>query len=333
MSSHEADLIISSLCALDFGQKIGLSSTRVLFPLVFSPFVMFSRFLFSTILALSIIITAAISDLDSTWSLEDDSLFTNAELPSMNPAPFSLDQSLIPLDSNAPLFSSSQTFEDPVSLTDNGIDTSDAFPWNIDSGIISPSSGTASNNNEFNFFDENDSFQLADCSTSGSPPPAFNVRKSRLRRRGGGGETCTNSQSPPSSSSPGSFSLDQLKEFLENPAMLNLATAKKDPYQNNHCFILTDGRLPWGVCSSGQPNGQRRTINNVELAGLPLTTWSLSGASLGTLFFFFLVLFFYSKENDSVDIFFIPSVHQSNTIFFFFFYESNLILFFFQMLM
>ena len=257
---------------------------------------MFSRFKFSTILALPIIIPAAISDLDSTWSLEDDSLFINAELPSVNPAPFSLDQSLIPLYSNAPLLSSTQIFEDAVSSTSNDIDTSDAFPWNIDTGVIPPSSGTAnSNNDKFDFFDEDDSYKtLADCSTSGSLL-AFDISKRRPRRRaGGGGEKCTNpgttpptsSQSIPSSSSPDNINLDQLWELLTSPEMLNKATAIEDPYQNTPCFLLTGGRLPWGVCSSGQPGGQRRALYYAELAGLPLATWSLSRATLGTFFFF-----------------------------------------------
>ena len=85
----------------------------------------------NTIFILSFIILAAISDLDSTWSLEDDPLFSNTELPSMNS-----DQSLTPLLSNAPLFNSAQTFEDAVSSTSNNIDTSDAFLWDLDSSIF-----------------------------------------------------------------------------------------------------------------------------------------------------------------------------------------------------
>ena len=109
---------------------------------------MFSGLMLNTVFILSFIILVAISDLDSTWSLEDDPLFSNTELPSMNS-----DQSLIPLLSNAPLFNSAQTFEDGVSSTSNNIDTSDAFLWDLDSSIISPTIETGNNivNDESNW--------------------------------------------------------------------------------------------------------------------------------------------------------------------------------------
>lgn len=251
----------------------------------------------STIFVLSIIISAAISDLDSTWSLEDDPLFLNTELPSVNS-----DQSLVPVHSNAPLFNSAQTFGDAVSSTSNDIDTSDESLWDLSSSIISPPIWTGNNNNvndESKFFDDgDDSFQLADCSTSEFLVPAFDISKRRLRQRDvGDGQKCTNpatttsptnSQSSRSSLGP----IPDLHDFFEN--ILNERLSKgeeisspQDPNQNSLCALVTEGSLPWGVCASGLASeiAQSRIRFNFGPAKESFIMWQLYGAALGTFLF------------------------------------------------
>lgn len=257
--------------------------------------------MFSTILTLSITISPVISDLDSIWSLDDDPLFSNTELPSVNS-----DQSLISLNSNAPLFNSAPPFGDAVLSINNDIDPSDTFLWDLSSSIIPPTSQAVNKNNnnnnvddESNFFDDDDhSFQLADCMTSESLLSAFDISKSRLRKRGGGSQKCLNlpAITPPTNSQASQSSLDSvpgLQDFLER-ALLGEKLSKEDdttllqdPNQNSFCALVTEGQLPWGVCASDRPNEklQLRDRFNLRLAKESFIMWQLFGATLGTFFF------------------------------------------------
>lgn len=275
------------------------------------------------IIIIIIITSAATSDLDSLRkrsSFEDDTaLSLNPALPWMAdpPAPFSLDQSpLLHLDnSNAPtLFNPAQTSEDLISsINKNDLDTSDEFFWeDLDNDVAS--SSEIDNINGPNFFadvddddDDEGPFQLVDCANSEFLPaldtplafdtldtlPDFDIAKSRLRRRDSGGEKCANpATTPPMDSQspqrayPGGGNLDdQFRKLLEDPQMLNRATTStiENPNHNIPCFVITEGRLPWGVCSSGLTGEQERLRETFLMAATRgLTQWQLSGATLGT---------------------------------------------------
>lgn len=275
--------------------------------------------MFTTLSIINIIKLTATLDLSSTgtrFSPDDDTaLLFNPELPSMAnlPASFAFDQSSFTPsdDSSAPtLFDSAQMWGDAMfSTNDNDLDSSEAFLWNdMDGGIIS--SSESDNTNESNFFDIDDDespFQLVDCSTSESLPAvdipfafddlsipaAFDIAKIRLRRRDYGGEKCTNPDTTPSMDSPSSSlsssdsrnsrKLNLLGELLGSVEMLTKATAIENPNQNAACYIISDGRLPWGVCSSGRVEEQKRLAETFLSAGARgLAQWRLSRGTLGT---------------------------------------------------
>lgn len=272
--------------------------------------------IFTTFSIITIITSAAISDLDSVGkgsSFQDDSALSfNPALPWVAdpPAPLSLDQSsLINLDdANVPtLFNSAEMSGDFLSATkNNDLDTSDAFLWDdMNGGSIAPSLEN-DKTNEPNFFDVHDDqgpFQLVDCSNSESLPafdaplafdtldtlPDFDIANSRLRRRDSGGEACTNpsrmgSESPRRRYPSGSNLEDQFRKLLEDPELLNRATTStnEDSNHNTPCFVQTEGRLPWGVCSSGRIGEQGRLRETFLMASTRgLAQWHLSGATLG----------------------------------------------------
>lgn len=285
-----------------------------------SRFGMISSKIFITLSIIIVIITpAAISDLDLTGdgsSFEDNTaLSLNPTLPSgaVSEELFSLDQSS-PLhldDSNPPtLFNLAPVSGDFISATNNH---DDAFLWNDMDTDIAPSSNI-NNINAPNFFlDNNDnnneksSFQLVDCSSSESlpafdspltfdtldTPPNFAITKNRLRKREGVGQECVNpattpptgSRSPRRGPPSGSDLEDKFRQLLEDPEMLNRATtfAIENPNYNSACLVMTDGRLPWGVCSSGRVEEQERVRETfLTAAARGLARWRLSRATLGT---------------------------------------------------
>lgn len=124
--------------------------------------------------------------------------------------------------------------------------------------------------------------------------PDFDNTNNRLRRRDGPGGECTNpvnkprpgSRSSPRTSPSGSNLEDQFRELLKTPEMMERATTagNQNPNYNTPCFVITDGRLPWGVCSSGQVTDQQRLAETFLFAAARgLAQWRLSGAILGTL--------------------------------------------------
>lgn len=282
---------------------------------------MFSRLMFSTMVTLSTIASAAlINSPDSTWlSGDDNTLFSNIDLMTLDPAapiiPFN--QALFPSDSEASLFGSSPLPQE-ISLssftTNNDIGTiSDALLWDLDGsssdiGISNlPWSGaTDDNNNESNSLFLDDHFQLADCSAPSQEQSLSaldnTLAKSRLRRRDEGSNRCTNPAVTPHTNSQSSTSaadddnLKRIRTLLADPDFRAMAAeANKNPNFNFPCFILTDGKLPWGVCSSGQENDQSPLDGGVLIDDAQLPLWSLRQAILGKTFpFLFCVCLLFS---------------------------------------
>ena len=95
----------------------------------------------------------------------------------------------------------------------DGIDTSDAVLWNMNNGNNNDMSISSETDNQFNLFPD-DSFQLADCSTSGSLPI---IDKFHLQRRDD--SKCTNSNPTlpsmiPLEIPPVDLGLDALDQFF-----------------------------------------------------------------------------------------------------------------------
>ena len=270
-----------------------------------------------------IIISAAKSDLDSGGNgppFEDATLLSFDPTLLSGPdshASFSLDQSsLLQLDDPdaLALFNPVPMSGNFISATNNhDLDTSDAFLWSDLDADIAPSSNIDNINGPNFIFDDNDndndksSFQLVDCSNSESLPtfdssltfdpldslPNIDIAQSRLRRREGGGQECVNpattprtdSQSPRRGSPKVSNLEDEFRQLLEDPEMLNRATLSTSGNQNYNtpCFVITDGRLPWGVCSSGRVGEQERVRETfLTAAARGLARWRLTQATLGT---------------------------------------------------
>ena len=239
-------------------------------------------------------------DFDSTWLPEDDTLFSNIEQSSwLDQSPFSFDQSLLPLDPSGSPFDSAQPAENFVlSSTNNDLDTSDVLFGDIDSGLPI-SSGTDKNEPNFFFLDDDNSFQLADCSISGSLLPIFD--KSRVRRRDG--EKCMDPATRPSINSGPTFpedDFDPIRELLESPEMTDkVIIAKENEYNNVPCHVLTKGQFPLGVCSSDGILNRYLLRGSLVTGALRLAKWRLSGGTLGMFCNNFMKSFHYSIDDET----------------------------------
>lgn len=211
----------------------------------------------STMPIKSAIASTSIWDSDSIWPSED---LSDSDLP-LNEAPFSSYPALSTSDQSASIFEPTQlggesdtsdenTFDSLFSNTDNSIHTSSASGIGYNGFDLISSDGPPISDVSLDF---------PDCSTS-MPFPA--TAKSRVRRLKTP-ESCENPTSgadvPPLGPGAGSLDeekldpekLDQLGQLLQDPEtseLLNRATSNPD--NNPYCYLLTNGLLPWGVCSS-----------------------------------------------------------------------------------
>lgn len=252
---------------------------------------MFSQLVFSAIFTLPIIASTAIFDSpDSTWSIEDDDTPPSNTDLTLNPsAPISFTQPLSPSGSDALLFASAPlpAISLSSSTTDNEIDTSDALLWNLDISSILASSVGTDETNELNLFSD-DPFQLVDCSTSSDESLSTidnTWGKSRLRQRDGSNK-CTNPAGTPHMSTQSS-SADESRDFVQKMYadsefswLVNSAT--ENPDHNTVCYVLTLGKNPWGVCSSGQEKDQILLGGQTTIMDSHYTLWSLTHATNGT---------------------------------------------------
>lgn len=252
---------------------------------------MFSRLMFSTIFMLPIFASTAILDSpDSTWLTDDDDALISYTDSTLNlAAPSSFNQPLSPSASDALLFGSAPLPAIALSSStiNNEMDIPDALLWNLDSSSNLPSSGGADENNESNLFLD-DSFQLADCSTSSekSSSSIDNILgKFRLRRRDDSNK-CTNSDGT-SHGSYSSFPADDERNIVEEmftdyEPSYTVTQAMDTLNHNSMCYILTNGRLPWGVCSSGREEDQVPFGGQINIDGSEYILLSLSHATNGT---------------------------------------------------
>ena len=245
---------------------------------------MFTHLILSMTSVLAIIVSAAMFDSDLSESFDDDTLFSNTDLPS-NPSLISFNQPLSPTDPNLSLFDPAQVPDNSLSFsTGNGKDTSfDFLLGDTNDGI--PNWSWSDDGNESNLFSD-DAFKLADCSASESLPM---ISKLRLRRRDE--LKCTNPATTPQLTLPNlglgsDVDLDPLGQFFQDPETAALAREAAENSDNNvSCWFFTKGQLPWGVCSTGSVSNAHRYGRNLHIGTKELTMWWLAPCTLGTLLF------------------------------------------------
>lgn len=107
------------------------------------------------------------------------------------------------------------------------------------------------------------SFELADCASSDSLPVMG--PKSRLRRLDDSG-SCKNpnttppsgTETPPGGADDETVNIPDMLTLLRDPYFVRrFAAARKNRNHNSYCYLFTEGILPWGVCSSGNPEDER----------------------------------------------------------------------------
>lgn len=153
--------------------------------------------------------------------------------------------SIIPMDLNSVGSSSSSLFDQVVLPETTELDASAVDFWDDNDDDI------FSLNPSLNVAPSEDSFQLADCSSENLSAP----RISRVRR-GAEPSFCNNGPSPaagggqPGSADEGMIDLQSLLRSpdIEEALKVHFGTTEK---RNAFCYWYSAGKLPWGVCSSG----------------------------------------------------------------------------------
>lgn len=152
-------------------------------------------------------------------------------------------------------------FSDPIiSMEQNPVESS---AWLFDQVTLPQDASTVNFGDETdNLFSSNpflnvapleDSFQMADCSTEDLSVSGI----SRVRRDAG--PRFCNSPSPATAAQPGlpeegKTDMIDLQSLLRSGDVENNLKIHMDSERRNaFCYWYTQGRLPWGVCSTGKP--------------------------------------------------------------------------------
>lgn len=208
-------------------------------------------FLFGSIPAVPIIVSASIWDSDPTWPSAD--LFDPGS--QFDQGAFSSSLALSSSDQISSLFEPAQSggdsnafFENTSTWLSSNTDTS--FLTSSETGLNGPDLISADAEPISDIFDN-----IADCSLSNPLSP---MSKSRIRRKNNP-ESCKNPASNvniPPFGDEGRTDLDKadgLNELLKDPETRRLLmNAEYNGDHNPYCYLLTGGILPWGVCSSDQ---------------------------------------------------------------------------------
>lgn len=108
-----------------------------------------------------------------------------------------------------------------------------------------------------------DTVELADCLLDESFP-VIN-KKTRVKRVKGSGTCKTLDNAPPTAGDKPSrgnddenLSVSNLLRLMSDPRFMDMSKISRiNNDWNQYCYLLTDGLLPWGVCSSGNPFDQQ----------------------------------------------------------------------------
>jgi hypothetical protein len=227
---------------------------------------------------LPILVSAADSDL--LWSSNDDVLSSNSQ--------FSGNQFALP---NDPIGAASPfgLAELPMDLAYSPTDSSVVPLENTD--LFSSASGSVSGSlpDDYTIVDQasDNPFEITDCSTADFFPA---MGKSRVRRLDENG-ACKNPTKPLTGATPKSPGGDQtpdisrLNELLKNPGIYDMpAGAGQSNDHNMFCHLYTNGRLPYGTCSSGNPADELKSGEQLRIRDWPLVdVYTLTHCTNGML--------------------------------------------------
>ena len=133
-----------------------------------------------------------------------------------------------------------------------------------------------------------DSFKFADCATS--DPVAPMGKKSRIKRLDDPESCKTPTTTPPTGAEtlPGggddeTVELPDIMTILNNPYFLRrFGAARRNRDHNQYCYLFSEGILPWGVCSSGNPDDQRTLSERLHLTTIGFfVAYELNHCTLG----------------------------------------------------
>lgn len=170
----------------------------------------------------------SLADSDPFWSSSEDGNSASTEL-SINEGALAFNEPILPSD---PALYSSVSSD---SLFEN-------------------SKGTNLFLSDNSALNDDQSFELADCSSSGFPPVNG---KSRVRRIDGPNK-CQNSDLQLSPSSPLLSDFSDMVERLERSWVKS--PAREKPKHNGLCRSFTKELLPWGACSNPDPQWTKEAI-------------------------------------------------------------------------
>lgn len=222
-----------------------------------------------SVLLLDLLFTfVAITDAMDSWAFDDESLFSNSNL--------ALDASVLPVKELA-LAPSDQNESPSLFALDlppenSETDTSGLLPWDLN--------GDSALGSSFDDLGIHDSFKLADCSASENLTP---FDKLRTRRNENLGKCEQNPDGLTGDTQRDPESIQKLLETQLGAEEIPMAgLTSKD--QNQFCFLLSLGVLPWGVCSSGDPADELLVIMDpITINGNPQAlAYTLSHCTLGT---------------------------------------------------
>lgn len=132
------------------------------------------------------------------------------------------------------------------------------------------------------------SFELADCAMSDAL--LGTGKKSRFKRLDDPG-SCKNPTTAPLKSAETLPSggdeivkLPDVMTILDNPyLLLKFAAARKNEDHNTYCFLFSEGIVPWGVCSSGNRDDQRKLSDQLHIITIGFfDAYELSHCTLST---------------------------------------------------
>lgn len=207
---------------------------------------------------------------------------------------FSNDDLLFPDQiAEAPVSASLFDFaEEPVefsSLDDMALSSSSSFEPLFFEDMGDTSDVLFSTNDVF----ADNTFELADCSAS-EIFPTIGKNKARVRRIDEPSEACKNPTTdtdtdtplPGADSNGESLDPDDLRNLLTHPDTHRMLDELESSTEGYHtaCYLFTRGRLPWGVCSSGNPFDKEPFSSEILVpAWGRVERWLLRRVTIGTL--------------------------------------------------
>lgn len=238
-------------------------------------------FLLDVLFTHLVIITAV-----GSWPSNDDSLFFGSDSALDTSALSANELNTAPSDRNElPSLFGTDSPPETSELGSSGLPL-----WDLnDDPTLGPS---------FNDVGVDNNFKLADCSASGELPL---FSKSRVRRNDNLGVCQPKLDDTPAI--PGGINqldFDRIEKAIDNQLgpIEKIKETSNTEDQNQFCFLLTAGSLPWGVCSSGDLADELLVVvDPIMINGFPQAlAYTLKHCTLCTLIHLSLSILFLKKK-------------------------------------